>query len=70
VSEQQQPQVEPAPDAPRTGHPEVDAVLGSLEELGDRPVEEHVAVFEAAHDRLRAALADAAQGTRGAPGPS
>lgn len=43
----------------RTGHPDVDAVLASLDDLQDRPVAEHVAVFEAAHDRLRAALADA-----------
>ena len=43
----------------RTGHPAVDEVLASLAGLEERPVAEHVAVFEAAHDRLRAALADA-----------
>ena len=42
-----------------TGHPDVDAVVTSLEELDGHPVAEHVAVFESAHDRLRAALADA-----------
>jgi hypothetical protein len=42
-----------------TGHAAVDDVLGSLEGLEDRPVSEHVAVFEAAHESLRAALADA-----------
>ena len=42
-----------------TGHPEVDQVLASLAELEDRPVSEHVAVFESAHDRLRGALSDA-----------
>ena len=42
-----------------TGDPAVDEVLSSLEGLADRPVEEHVAVFERAHDRLRAALSDA-----------
>ncbi|CUR59037.1 conserved hypothetical protein [metagenome] len=39
-----------------TGHPDVDAVLGTLAELDDLPVEEHVAVFEHAHERLRSAL--------------
>jgi hypothetical protein len=43
----------------RTGHPDVDAVIASLDGLEGRPVSEHVAVFESAHDRLRAALADA-----------
>ncbi|QNN52615.1 hypothetical protein [Nocardioides mesophilus] len=41
-----------------TGHADVDAVLVSLEDLADRPVAEHVAVFESAHERLRAALTD------------
>ncbi len=41
-----------------TGRPEVDAVLASLDGLADTPLEEHVAVFEAAHERLRAALSD------------
>lgn len=42
-----------------TGHEAVDGVLRSLEGLGDKPVEEHVAIFESAHEQLRAALADA-----------
>lgn len=42
-----------------TGHPAVDEVLRSLESLGDRPVDEHVAVFEAAHDQLRRTLSGA-----------
>lgn len=51
--------VEPHADvAQRTGHPAVDQVLASLEGLAERPVEEHAAVFEAAHDALRAALSD------------
>ncbi len=33
--------------------------MASTEGLGDRPVAEHVEVFESAHDRLRGALADA-----------
>lgn len=40
----------------RTGVAEVDAVLESIVELDDRPVDEHVAVFEAAHHQLRRAL--------------
>ena len=42
-----------------TGNPVVDSVLDSLRELDQLPVSEHVAVFEAAHDRLRGALSDA-----------
>ena len=42
-----------------TGHPVVDDVVASLAGLEDRPVSEHVEVFESAHDRLRGALADA-----------
>lgn len=50
----------PAIDAPEpTGNPAVDRVLESLVVLADAPVEEHVAVFEAAHDQLRGALAGA-----------
>jgi hypothetical protein len=47
---------------PTSEPPLMDAVLGALEGLEDRPVAEHVAVFEAAHDRLRGALADAGSG--------
>ena len=50
---------------PSTGHPEVDAVLASLEGLQDKPVEEHAAVFEAAHDRLRAVLSEGADAPAG-----
>jgi hypothetical protein len=45
--------------AEHTGNPVVDSVLDSLRELDRLPVSEHVAVFEAAHDRLRGALSDA-----------
>lgn len=48
-----------------TGHPVVDEVLNSLATLETVPVAEHVAVFESAHDRLRAALADAGNDHRG-----
>jgi hypothetical protein len=40
----------------RTGVEEVDDVLDSVDDLEGRPVDEHVAVFESAHDRLRSAL--------------
>jgi hypothetical protein len=43
----------------RTGKPAVDDVLELLEALDDAPVNEHVAVFESAHERLRGALSDA-----------
>ena len=42
-----------------TGHPAVDAVLASLEGLEEKPVHEHVAVFESAHEQLRRALDEA-----------
>jgi hypothetical protein len=45
------------PEAPaRTGNDAVDGVLESLEGLDDVPVDEHVAVFERAHEQLRGAL--------------
>lgn len=44
-----------------TGNPVVDSVLDSLEELDRLPPAEHVAVFEAAHERLRGALSDAGE---------
>lgn len=52
---------EPAGHEPAgaTGHPAVDEVLRSLEELDQRPVDEHVALFEKAHEDLRRALSDA-----------
>jgi hypothetical protein len=49
-----------------TGHEAVDGVLRSLDTLGGRPVDEHVGVFESAHETLRGALASA--GDR--PGPA
>lgn len=42
-----------------TGHPAVDEVLRSLEGLDGRPVDEHVAAFEHAHEVLRGALSHA-----------
>ena len=56
----------PPASSETTGHADVDAVLASLADLEGRPVAEHVAVFEAAHDRLRSALADAGNDPSGA----
>ena len=42
----------------RTGVDRVDAVVVGVEGLDERPVEEHVAVFERAHEQLRQALDD------------
>ncbi|WP_203231328.1 hypothetical protein [Nocardioides caldifontis] len=50
------PDVAPGLAAPRTGHEQVDAALGSLEGLDELPVDEHVAVLEQAHASLRDAL--------------
>jgi hypothetical protein len=48
-----------------TGLDAVDGVLDSLETLEGRPVDEHVSVFESAHETLRAALANAGGPTAG-----
>lgn len=47
---------EPRLEQARTGVPAVDEVVAAVEALEERPLEEHVAVFEAAHDQLRRAL--------------
>lgn len=39
-----------------TGVKAVDEVVASVQDLDQLPVEEHVAVFEQAHERLRRAL--------------
>lgn len=48
-------------EASETGNPAVDEVLRSLRDLPDRPVDEHVEVFERAHETLRRTLNDAGQ---------
>lgn len=48
----------PAPERVRTGVAHVDEVIVAVEELGERPIEEHVGVFETAHAELRRALDD------------
>ncbi len=64
-SPEEQPTREDAPPAGPTdvtGHPVVDSVLASFGGLEEKPVEEHVAVFDNAHDELRRALNDAGGG--------
>lgn len=55
-------------EVPLTGHDAVDGVLRSLDGLDDKPVDEHVEVFESAHETLRAALADAGDRPSGPTG--
>jgi hypothetical protein len=43
-------------DHESTGVEAVDRVLAEMAALADSPVEQHVAVFERAHDQLRRAL--------------
>lgn len=45
-----------AGESVHTGVPAVDAVVEAVAALGDRPLSEHVEVFEAAHRDLRSAL--------------
>lgn len=49
-----------------TGNTDVDEVLQSLETLDELPLEQHVAVFERAHERLRALLDGSIDGPRDA----
>lgn len=43
---------------PATGEPRVDAALARLDELAERPVTEHRAIFEDVHRRLRDVLGE------------
>jgi hypothetical protein len=57
----EEPADEPEPATPervRTGVDRVDDVIRSVEELEERPIEEHVGVFESAQVQLRRALDD------------
>ena len=46
------------PERVRTGAERVDEVIRAVEELEERPIEEHVGVFESAQQQLRRALDD------------
>ncbi|WP_235738750.1 hypothetical protein [Nocardioides alcanivorans] len=48
--------VEFSAGVPVTGDEAVDAVLADVVAAADQPLEEHVGVFERAHEGLRAAL--------------
>ena len=53
--------VENGPAPGTTGEERVDEALALLGDLEHKPLPEHVALFESAHDRLRSALSDAGQ---------
>jgi hypothetical protein len=61
MSELASEDVEVDVEQPTTGHAGVDEVLASLTGLDPLPAAEHVAVFENAQERLRAALSEAGE---------
>ena len=50
-------------EAPATGDARVDDAVAGLSRLRGRPAEEHVAVLEEVHGRLRDILGEASEGT-------
>lgn len=56
----------PESEPVRTGVEHVDSVIAAVEGLDERPLEEHVRVFEGAHEELRRAL-DSQAGQPGRP---
>ena len=60
--DQPRPAAEPVP-APPTGDDRVDAALAGLSHLAGAPAEEHVAVLEEVHGRLRDILGEVNEGT-------
>ena len=66
------PVTDPAPvdaertlaDVPPTGDARVDAAIAGLSRLAGTPPQEHVAVLEEAHGRLRDILGELAEGQR------
>ena len=56
------PTPRPAGSLPPTGDDRVDAVVGGLDRLAGRPVDEHVTVLEEAHGRLRDILGELSEG--------
>ena len=64
MSDHEHVEDDPTPGAPAdrtTGDDRVDEVLALLDDLEERALPEHVALFESAHDLLRSALSDAGQ---------
>jgi hypothetical protein len=57
----QEPRLAPGP--PPTGDDRVDAALAGLSRLAGAPAEEHVAVLEEAHGRLRDILGEVNEGS-------
>ena len=53
----------PAAELPETGDDRVDAALAGLSRLPGTPAEEHVAVLEEVHGRLRDILGEVNEGT-------
>jgi hypothetical protein len=53
----------PVADLPETGDERVDAALAGLSRLPGTPVDEHVAVLEEVHGRLRDILGELNEGT-------
>jgi hypothetical protein len=53
----------PAAEPPPTGDDRVDAALAGLSRLAGAPAEEHVAVLEEVHGRLRDMLGEVNEGT-------
>ena len=53
----------PAAETPPTGDDRVDAAMAGLSRLAGAPAEEHVAVLEEVHGRLRDILGEVNEGT-------
>ena len=56
-------ELRPAAEAPTTGDDRVDAAVAGLNRLAGSPAEEHVAVLEEVHGRLRDILGEVNEGT-------
>jgi hypothetical protein len=59
----EEPTPRPAGGLPPTGDDRVDAAVGGLGRLAGRPVDEHVAVLEEVHGRLRDILGELNEGS-------
>ena len=56
-------ELRPAAETPPTGDDRVDAAMAGLNRLAGAPAEEHVAVLEEVHGRLRDILGEVNEGT-------